>query len=149
MDWAHVARPATWPYHSCVTAAQLTRWLLLPLAVWASWAIAVLVGLGAVGLFDAVCPASQVVSGHHCNAPWYPAALNASISLGSAVAAFLILLSTTLIAPTHKQRVATTVLVAGSLVAAVAGVVLPAWVPAAAAVASGLATYTWLKRRHF
>ena len=130
-----------------MTKVQLTRWLLLPFAVWASWALAVLFGFALLGLFDTVCPTSQVVSGHHCNAPWYPAATEFSVSLGSATAAFLILVSTSLIAPSHKQRVATTVLVAGILVAAVAGVVIQAWFPAASAIATGLATYSWLKSR--
>jgi hypothetical protein len=81
------------------------RWLLVPVAAAGIWYVALLSGLVAVGVLDALCPADEMVSGL-CTAPWHATAVDVLIVAYAAVTAFGIVVVCGFLAPAHKLTVA-------------------------------------------
>jgi hypothetical protein len=96
------------------------RWLLVPVAAAGIWYVALLSGLVAVGVLDALCPADEMVSGL-CTAPWHATAVDVLIVAYAAVTAFGIVVVCGFLAPAHKLTVALIAFVCGALFAAFAG----------------------------
>jgi hypothetical protein len=121
------------------------RWALLIPAVWASWSIALMTGYALLSFAESRCPAELMVSGL-CTAHWFTYASRAASSVGAAMAAVLIVLSCTYVAPSHRRQVATTVFAVGAVAAVVMGVLAVAWTEAICAVAAGALVTLWLRR---
>jgi hypothetical protein len=115
---------------------RFVRWLLIiPTAV-AAWYAALVSGISLHRGVDALCPADQVVSGL-CVAPWYEAASATVICMGAGLAAVLILLACTLLAPSHRRRVAIATFIVGAVVAIVMGISANAFGPLVTAIVAG------------
>ncbi len=115
---------------------RIFRWLLIvPIAV-AAWYVAVALGISLHMGLDALCPPDQIVSGL-CTARWYPAASAAVVCTGAGLAAALILVACTWLAPSHRRRVAIATFVAGAVVATFMGLSANAYGPLATAIVAG------------
>jgi hypothetical protein len=125
------------------------RWAAIAPAVWLAWTVALNFGIAASGLIDRFCPQQFVVSGHHCNAPWYGLAMEGVFAVSGALAASLILMAATFIAPAHKATVAKWTFASGAVVATIMALMLQAWVPLLTTMISGALTAAWLRRRRW
>ena len=131
-------------------AARLGRWLLVPLAAAGIWAVALLSGLAAVGVLDALCPADAMISGF-CAAPWYAPSVDALILADAAATAFAIVVVCGFVAPANKFTVALSAFLRGAVFAAFAASEGSMWGPFLAAAAGGsaglvLAASRWRNR---
>jgi hypothetical protein len=125
--------------------ARFVRWLLIVPAAVATWYAALVLGMSLHLGLDALCPADQVVSGR-CVAPWYQAASAVVSCIGAGLAALLILLSCTLLAPTHRRLVAIATFIAGAVVASFMGFSAGAFGPMVTAIVTG-AVVLWVLLR--
>src|SRR5437763_12102820 len=81
------------------------RWLLLPVAVGVSAALAFILTLCFVSAANAFCPADQLVSGDVCTARWAPAAYSIGFCIATSVGALLAVFSAYYIAPSAQRFV--------------------------------------------
>jgi hypothetical protein len=126
--------------------AQAIRWILLLPAAVAAWYVALLLGIALhIGL-DAICPPDQMVSGS-CVAPWHWAASQVVVCIGAALAAVLIVVTCTFVAPSHKRIVAVITFTGGTLVAIVMVLDTDAYAAFASAIVAGLATLLLVLQR--
>lgn len=116
---------------------QLLRWIAVPLAVVVAWYAALFAGLLATSLLDYFCPPDLMVSGF-CIAWWHSYAMDALMALFAAIAAFLIVLSAALVAPSHKLPVARVTYILGCVFAVYAVSQTSEFVAFFAAVLAGL-----------
>jgi hypothetical protein len=127
-------------------AIRWLRWVMLIPAVYASWSVALFTGYTILSYVESRCPPELMVSGH-CTARWFEFASTAASSTGAAIAAVLIVLSCTLVAPSHRYRVAGTTFVIGATVAVAMGVLAMAWAEMLSAIAAGGIATLWIRRR--
>lgn len=142
--------PVPAPHRSEATAdarmIRWLRWLLLLPGAWLAWVAAVLIGIFLQRGLESLCPAEQVVSGM-CAAPWFDTAIRGVTGFSAGVAAVLILLTTTLLAPGHRPAVAAATFFIGSLAALAMAIRTGSWLELAAAIVAGGLTTAWLLRR--
>jgi hypothetical protein len=119
------------------------RWLLLIPCAWAAWHVALATGIAVHSTLEALCAPEQMISGM-CTAPWFQYAERVVFCASAGLAAALILITSTLIAPSHRARVAAITLAAGSLVALVMGILAMAYAELITAIVVGALTTTWL-----
>ena len=122
------------------------RWLLVVPAAWVAWYAAVLIGFGLHSLAEALCPPDQVISGM-CVAPWFGAVDRAIFCTGAGLAAAFIIVSCTVVAPSHCRVVTFVTLGTGSVVALVLALATDALPEFVAAVVAGLLATWWLRGR--
>jgi hypothetical protein len=125
---------------------RLIRWILMIPAAVVAWYAALSLGLVILMGVDALCPAEQVISGL-CVAPWYEAASGSVICMGAALAAVLIMLACTWLAPSYKPQVAIATFVVGAAVASLMGWSAGAFGPMVAAIIAGALALWILTRR--
>jgi hypothetical protein len=122
------------------------RWILILPAAIAAWYAALFIGIALYQGVEALCPRDQVESGH-CVAPWFMGASNALIAFGAALAAVLVMIACTLIAPAQKRQVAIATFFLGAIVAVTIG-----WnhavAPMIVAIIAGAIVLAILLRRH-
>lgn len=94
------------------------RWIVLIPGAILSWYAALFLGLSALLALDRFCPPEYMVSGK-CMTSYAVMAEAALITLFSGVSAIFVVLTSVLIAPTHKILVALVALVVGAIVATV------------------------------
>src|SRR4249920_3848879 len=123
----------------------VVRWILVPFAAWLAWGVAVFVGFELEALASYLCPKDQMVS-DMCTAPWYGVALTSIFCIGAAMAAGLVVLLCTLIAPGSREQVARFVYVVGSVVAVVMAVSAHAIPPLVCALIAGALVWRWFDR---
>ena len=109
-----------------------------------SWAVALAFGLVLYQLVESFCPAEQMISGM-CVAPWFRYAAAAVFCVSAGVAAVLILVACTFMAPSHRPVVAGVVFVVGAMVALAMAVAASAFGELATALGVG-ALVTWRLR---
>jgi hypothetical protein len=126
--------------------SQSIRWILILPAAIAAWYVALFIGIGLYQGIEALCPASQVVSGH-CFAPWFRPVSDGLIAFGAALAAVLVMLACTLLAPTHRRQVAIATFAVGTVVAVFMGVGASAYAAMVSAVVAGAVVLATLLRR--
>jgi hypothetical protein len=124
---------------------QKVRWaLILPGAI-AAWYLAFLIGIALHEGLNMLCPPELVVSGI-CEASWYPGAERGLVAFGAGLAAVLVMIACTLIAPTNKRGAAIGTFATGSIVAIALG-----WtellVPMVAAITAGALVLVFLLRK--
>lgn len=122
------------------------RWLLVIPGAWLAWYAALVSGIVAHTALEALCPPEQVISGM-CTARWFHYAERAVFCAGAGLAAALILLATTLLAPSHRSAVAAVTLAMGSVTALVMGILASAYAELITALVVGGLTTVWLMRR--
>ncbi len=125
--------------------SQLIRWALILPGAFVAWYIALFLGVGVHAGIEALCPADQMVSGE-CSAPWFLAAEKAAVALGAALAAVLVMITCTLLAPSHRRQVAITTFVVGAIVATYMGLYLFTSATVAAIAAGAVALFILLRR---
>jgi hypothetical protein len=132
---------------------QALRWLLLPAAAIISWYIALALGAILFGIAYWLCPDSEVVAsemglGHRgeCVAPWAPFVTSAGVCVGAALAAALIVLSCTWVAPSHRQTTALVVYLGGVAWAVYLGLTNGTYAAMASAIAAGALVTLQLRR---
>lgn len=129
---------------------RLGRWLLVPVAAAGIWAVALVSGLAAVAVLDALCPADAMISGF-CTAPWYGISVDVLILADAAATAFGIVVVCGFVAPANKFTVALIAFLCGAVFAAFAATEGSMWGPFIAAAAGGsaglvLAASRWRNR---
>jgi len=115
----------------------VVRWLLVPLTALAVWVGTLLIGIGASGLLDSLCPPELMVSGL-CTAPWHRPAMAAveMICAGIAAAGFIAL--PVRVAPAYRPQVAVACFVAGGLFTIQLAIAGAMWAPAVVAATVGV-----------
>lgn len=127
--------------------AHTIRWILILPAAVAAWYAALLTGLAMYLGVESFCPEDQMISGH-CAAPWFSTATDALVAFGAALAAVLVMVSCTWMAPAHKRPVAIATFAAGAIVAVVLGGGSSlSLAPRVAAILAGAVTLAILLRR--
>ncbi|HEY5761904.1 MAG TPA: DUF2784 domain-containing protein [Rhodocyclaceae bacterium] len=122
------------------------RWgLLLPAAL-VGWYAALVAGMLLLALAERLCPAEAMVSGA-CVAPWFDSVSTAVFCFSTGLAAALIVLLPTLVAPRARPHVAWVVFGLGSVAAVLMGVTASAYAEMASAVVAGALMAIWLSRR--
>jgi len=122
------------------------RWLLILPASVAAWYLALAAGIVLLAALNGLCPPDQLVSGA-CIAPWHRTASLAMMCFGAGLAATLILIVCTLLAPTHKPQVAVAAYVIGVAVACTMGIAATAYAAMASAIVVGAGILALLLRR--
>jgi hypothetical protein len=125
---------------------RVVRWVLVPVVALIAWVVAFALGLAAYGALEAICPAQHVESGH-CFAPWFETALYSLEASGAALAAVLIMIACTSVAPSHKPQVAIATFAVGTVVAIALGWGRDWWAMAAAVGAGAITLLLMLRRR--
>jgi hypothetical protein len=125
---------------------QATRWaLILPAAI-VAWYSALLIAVALFQGSEALCPAKYMESGG-CHAPWSSLVEEVLVAFGAALAAALVMIACTTLAPAHKREVAIATFAAGTIVAVIMG-----WnrflIPMIAAILAGALVLTLLLRRY-
>lgn len=137
--------PALASPHAAPAPPNLWRWIgVLPAAL-AGWLLGLATGLFLYGRLASLCPADQMVSGL-CGASWYPLASQAVVCFGAALAAFLVVLLPSLVAPSHRITVAWVAFVSGAILAAVLAWLAASPAELASALAAGLLA-VWAVRK--
>jgi len=95
---------------------KLLRWIGIVPAAIVGWYLALFIALIFHGMLDSFCPPDEVTSGM-CNASWYPFASRSVICLGAALSAFLVVLLSSLVAPSHRGTIAWTSYSVGAVLA--------------------------------
>ena len=119
--------------------------MVLP-AAYFGWWLALVAGIALHNGATALCPADQLDSGA-CLAPWFPWVEGSIFVFCAGLAAALVVLFATLMAPAKRHRVAWIVFAAGALFAGYLGFAIPAPKESAAALTAGLATASLITRR--
>ena len=122
------------------------RWTLIVPTAWAAWCLVLAIGFGLSNLADALCPADQVVSGM-CTAAWHERFMKANFCSCAALAAALILISCTLMAPHHRRVVSIIVFSAGTAFALWMTIAGGTYLEFASAAVASLLALCWLWRR--
>ena len=122
------------------------RWILVPFAAWLAWGVAVLAGFELEALATYLCPENKMNSGM-CTAEWYGPVLNSIFCFGAALAAALIVLLCTLVAPASREHVARATYVVGAIAAVAMGVPAHAMLPLVCALVAGALVWPWFDRR--
>jgi len=82
------------------------RWIAVVPSAMLAWCIAFVVSLYALGMAERfLCPA-DLLSSSGCYTPWWSSVEQSAAALGAALAAFLVVLVATFVAPSHRRRVA-------------------------------------------
>jgi len=123
------------------------RWLLvLPVAI-AAWFVSLFIGIVMFVGVEALCRSE--VSGGPCAAPWSANLQYAVVAFGAGLAATLIMVSCTWLAPTHKRQTAIATFVVGTIVAIYLGnVASDSHIPMVAAIVAGTIVLAILLRRN-
>ncbi len=124
---------------------HVTQWALVPVAVLAAWAAALVIGVILHDTVTRLCPESYMVSGA-CFAPWTPVADGVVLIVSAAIAAALVVLAASYTAPFHRPRVAAVVYGLGAAWAVFMAIAGAAYVALPAAGIAG-AWAMWLVRR--
>ncbi len=123
----------------------IIRWILILPAAIAAWYVSLFLGIALYKGVEALCPPGQMESGH-CFAPWFLTASKALVAFGAALAATLVMVTCTWIAPAYKRQVAIATFVIGTAVA-----IIMAWnhefAAMASAIVAGAIALTILLRR--
>jgi hypothetical protein len=125
----------------------ILRWLLMPVAAFAAWAVSLFVGLLLHEAAIRLCPGSQMVSGL-CVAPWWSYADTAVLCAGAAVAAATIVIACSLTAPSHRRTAAVVVFAIGFVWALALAIAGNAYLALIAAGAAGVLAVRWVWRRY-
>ena len=128
------------------TVATIIRWILVLPVAWLGWAISLGVGALVYSIAEASCPREQVISGH-CAAPWFGRVMEGIFIGGSGLAAALILIGCTLMAPSRRRAVALATYLVGVGVALNIAIAAKAWGPFASAVLVGAVALYWIRSR--
>ena len=100
--------------------SQTIRWILILPGAIAAWFAALVIAIALYQGLEALCPSDQMESGH-CFAPWFSTASEVLIAFGAALAAALVMITCTLLAPAHKRQVAIATFAVGTIVAIIMG----------------------------
>jgi hypothetical protein len=124
--------------------SSVVRWVLILPAAVAVWYVAFLVGLGLYIAVEKFAPPNQMVLGHFV--PWLEIGKSSAVVLGASLAAALVMITCTSLAPSNKREVAVATFVIGTVVAIYMG-----WkffvVPVLSAIVTGAALLVVVVRR--
>ena len=100
---------------------QWLRWLAVIPAAFAGWLLAFVAVAGVHRLLLVLCPVESIVSGT-CEADWFRSAESILMFCFSALAAVLVVVLPTLIAPSRRRAVAVLALIGGAACAVWLGI---------------------------
>jgi hypothetical protein len=103
-----------------------------------------MVGLFTMRAVEHLCPPELLISGT-CSVPWWSYVERSVSSFGTALAAVLVVLVSTIVAPSHRRRVAWVSFSVGAIVAAIMGFLFVAEL--AAALVAGAVTAAVVSRK--
>ena len=125
---------------------QWIRWILILPAAIAAWYAALFIGVALYQGAESLCPASQIESGH-CIAPWFRPVSEGLVAFGAALAAVLVMIVCTLLAPTHRRQVAIATFAVGAAVAIYMGLGANSYAAMVSAIVAGAVVLAILLRR--
>lgn len=111
--WNLIARARQPGVRPTSKAMKTIRWILVPVAGFAGYYLAMLSGMALFFLGTALCPKDQISSGM-CGAPWFPQYMRAIMFAGPSLAATFMILGASFTAPSHRRIVAAATLALGS-----------------------------------
>lgn len=120
------------------------RWLAVILSAVLAWWIAFIVGLFMMSAAERLCPPELLISGT-CNVPWWSYVVQGISSFGAALAAVLVVLVSSVVAPSHRRRVAWLTYSVGTVVAVIMGYMFI--VELSAALLAGAITAAMISRK--
>ncbi len=94
----------------------IIRWILTPPSAFLGWFIAFIGSINLLSFFDSRCSPELVVS-DFCTAKWYLRTENVIVNGGAGLAAVLIVLLPTFIAPAYRSKVALITYGLGTIIA--------------------------------
>lgn len=122
------------------------RWLAVLPAAYAGWVVALVLGMCLHSFAEMFCSPNEVDSGM-CVASWFPYAVKIIFCFCSALAASLVVIFATVVAPSHRSFVARVTFIIGAIVAVYMGTQTSAYFELAAALLAGFVVTWWLNRR--
>jgi hypothetical protein len=120
----------------------------MPVAAFAAWFAAMLIGIIALRLAESLCPENQMVSGI-CTAPWWRPLEAGVFCFTSGLSAVLVVMAAFFVAPAARVFVAWLAFGVGSIVALWMAAEGAAWAECASAIAAGLPTSLLLARSRY
>lgn len=96
--------------------ASIARWLLMIPSIAVAWFLGIFSAFGIYVIDEKLCPPEYIISGD-CFAPWSRTVHDLAFMVGPAIAAFLIVLLPSLLAPKHKKPISIIIYIVGVLVA--------------------------------
>lgn len=128
-----------------VKTMRTFRWLLVVPSGIIGWYIGIIVAITIYAINDWLCPAKYIVSGTCYGAPWSSFVQDFAVAFGSVIAAVLVVVLPTIIAPDHRRPVAITAYVTG-LLCSFYWLFYGQWVPVVWAALAGGSTL-WISHR--
>jgi hypothetical protein len=124
-----------------------TRWILVVFASLLGWVTAatIVVALNQLAKF-LFCPSNDHRWGV-CLAPWWGDVEAATVVIGAALAAFLVIVFATYTAPKARKKVPIFTFLVGAVIAIFIGIVLKEFFALASALGAGVATTAWQVQR--
>jgi hypothetical protein len=116
---------------------RVLRWISVVPACIAAWYVALFTGIIVHSRVFSLCPPELVAYGVFCDAKWFPAAERAVMCFGAALAAVLVVLTATVVAPSHRILISRVALGVGTIVAVVMAVRLGQYAELLSAVCAG------------
>ncbi|MCB1906100.1 MAG: DUF2784 domain-containing protein [Rhodocyclaceae bacterium] len=122
------------------------RWLLTVPAAFAGWYAGIVAGMSMLSLAERLCPPEVMVSGL-CTAPWFGPVQRGIFCAAAALAATLVVLLPTLVAPGWRMRVAWIAFALGLLAASAFAAATGAYAELASAALAGALSAHAITRR--
>jgi hypothetical protein len=95
---------------------NMVRWLAVIPTAFVAWYAVFLLGMGIILTIGTLCPAEEMVSGS-CVAWWAYYAEHGAFIFCAGLAAFLVVVGTAVVAPTHRKHVAVVSFILGAAIA--------------------------------
>ena len=104
---------------------NVLRWIALVPSVIAAWVVAVFAAsIGDSLALRLLCPPDKIVSGF-CDVPWWDAVEGGLAVFGASLAAVLVIVAATFVAPSHRPRVVWATYAVGAVLAIAIGRLMP------------------------
>ena len=124
---------------------NIIRWILaIPFGI-LGWFIALMLGIALHELAIYACPKEQLLSGM-CVAEWFKSVRAIIMYFSFSIAAVLVVLLPTIIAPRHKLNIAIIAYIIGAIFALYTGIVIKEWFMAITALFIGLISVIFIYR---
>jgi hypothetical protein len=124
------------------------RWILIPIACFAAWHLAVIVGIFILSTAELFCPRDHI-STDMCMAPWWQFVETGIFCFSTGLSAVLVVMAGFFIAPAARVQVAWLIYGVGSIIALYMAAMTSAWYMFASAIVAGVLTTFLLTRSRF
>ena len=124
---------------------NIIRWILvIPIGI-LGWGTALILGMALYELAIYACPKEQLISGM-CVAEWFESVITIIMLFSFSIAAVLVVILPTIIAPSHKVTIAIIAYIIGAIFALHCGYSINEWLMAIIALFIGLLSVIFIYR---